>query len=74
MLDEKDPLSQQAKQIRALAKKNDVALADPYVAFQDWIRAGKKIEDLMSQANHPNATGHQLVLQQLLPWFQRGKS
>ncbi len=73
MLDDSDPLSKQAAQIRTLAEKNGVALADSYLAYQNWMKAGKKLDDLMSQINHPNAAGHQLVVEQLLPWFQLGK-
>jgi len=73
MLDDSDPLSQQAAQIRSLAEKNGVALADSYLAYQSWMKAGKKLDDLMSQINHPNAAGHQLVVEQLLPWFRLGK-
>jgi lysophospholipase L1-like esterase len=70
MLDEADPLSQQAAQIRELAAKNSVGLADSYFAYQEWIKEGKKLHDLMSQVNHPNAAGHQLVLEKILPWFR----
>jgi acyl-CoA thioesterase-1 len=70
MLEEQDPLSKQAAQIRSLAEKNGVALADSYLAYQNWIKSGKKLEALMSQVNHPNAAGHQLVLEQLFPWFR----
>jgi len=70
MLEEQDPLSKQAAQIRSLAEKNGVALADSYLGYENWIKSGKKIEALMSQVNHPNAAGHQLVLEQLLPWFR----
>jgi lysophospholipase L1-like esterase len=73
MLDDTDPLSQQAAQIRTLAEKNGVALADSYLAYQNWMKAGKKLDVLMSQINHPNAAGHQLVVEQLLPWFRLGK-
>ncbi len=73
MLDDTDPLSKQAAQIRTLAEKNGVALADSYLAYQNWMKAGKKLDDLMSQINHPNAAGHQLVVEQLLPWFRLGK-
>lgn len=73
MLDDNDPLSKQAAQIRAVAEKNGVALADSYLAYQSWMKAGKKIDDLMSQINHPNAAGHQLVVEQVLPWFRLGK-
>lgn len=70
MLDDADPLTKQALQIRALAEKNGVGLADSYKAYQQWIQAGKKLDELMSQVNHPNAVGHQLVVGQLLPWFR----
>jgi acyl-CoA thioesterase-1 len=70
MLDENDPLTKQAVQIRALAEKNGVGLADSYLAYQNWIKSGKKLTDLMSQVNHPNAAGHQMVLESLLPWFR----
>lgn len=70
MLEEQDPLSKQAAQIRSLAEKNGVALADSYLAYQNWIKSGKKLDALMSQVNHPNAAGHQLVLEQLFPWFR----
>jgi acyl-CoA thioesterase I len=70
MLDENDPLAKQAVQIRALAEKNGVGLADSFLAYQNWIKSGKKLDELMSQVNHPNASGHQLVLAQLLPWFR----
>ena len=73
MLDDSDPLSKQAAQIRTLAEKNGVALADSYLAYRNWMKAGKKLDDLMSQINHPNAAGHQLVVEQLLPWFRLGK-
>lgn len=73
MLDDSDPLSQQAAQIRELSGKNGIALADSYLAYQEWIKAGKKLDDLMSQVNHPNAAGHQMVLDKIIPWFRRAE-
>ena len=73
MLDDTDPLSKQAVNIRAIAEKNGVAVADSYLAYQNWMKAGKKLDDLLSQINHPNAAGHQLVVEQLVPWFRLGK-
>ncbi len=69
ILDPQDPLSLQAAQIRELATANHIALADSYVAFQEWLKSGKNLNDVLAQPNHPNAAGHQLVLQKLLPWF-----
>jgi acyl-CoA thioesterase-1 len=64
-----DPLNQQAAQIRRLAVEYHVALADSLAAFQSQVRAGVNLSDLMSQGNHPNRQGHELVAAELLKWF-----
>lgn len=64
-----DPLNQQAAQIRRLAAEYHVALADSLAAFQNAVRAGVKLSDLMSQGNHPNRQGHEMVATELLKWF-----
>jgi acyl-CoA thioesterase-1 len=66
--DPDDPLSQHAAQIRKLAAEYSVGLADSLVRFEEFARAGK-LETLMSQVNHPNRAGHELVLQELIKWF-----
>jgi lysophospholipase L1-like esterase len=67
--DPNDPLLQHAEQVRRLARENGVGLIDSLAAFQSAIRSGKNLHDLMAQPNHPNRLGHDLVVQQLLPWF-----
>lgn len=70
-LDSKDdPLCQHAEQIRKLAKQYDVGLVDSLLAFQNAINSGEELKKLMSQGNHPNGKGHQLVAQELMKWFQ----
>lgn len=64
-----DPLNQHAEQIRALAKKYDVALVDSLAVTKAYVDAGGKLDDLMSQHNHPNRQGHDLVVAELLKWF-----
>ncbi len=64
-----DPLSQHARLIRDLAAEQRVGLADSYHAFQQYVADGGKLEDLMSQGNHPNRKGHDLVLKELIGWF-----
>lgn len=66
--DPNDPLNQQAEQIRGLAKKYGVGLADSLDAIKKYIAAGGKLEDLMSQINHPNRKGHDLVVERLMEW------
>lgn len=64
-----DPLNQHAEQIRRLAAEYHVGLVDSLAEFKDAIRTGTKLEDLMAQANHPNAKGHELVAHELERWF-----
>jgi lysophospholipase L1-like esterase len=67
--DPADPLNQHAEQIRRLAREQGVALVDSLAAFKERIAAGEKLESLMSQSNHPNRKGHDLVAAELLKWF-----
>ncbi len=70
MLDDKDALTQHAILIRKLADKYHVGLADSYKSFQDLLRKGIHIEDFMSQINHPNLKGHEIVEQEIIKWFE----
>jgi len=67
--DPADPLNRHAEQIRTLARRNDVALVDSLACFEKRLRAGEPLEGLMSQVNHPNRRGHELVAAELLRWF-----
>ena len=69
--DPNDPLNQHADQIRELAKEHSVALCDSLAQFKQFIKDGGKLEDAMSQGNHPNRKGHELVTQALLEWFEK---
>jgi acyl-CoA thioesterase-1 len=67
--DPKDKLNQQAQMIRILAGAKKVGLVDSYLAFKANIKAGGNLKGLMSQVNHPNRKGHDLVVGELLKWF-----
>jgi len=67
--DDNDPINQHARQVRELAIQHGVALADSLAALKAFIRDGGKLDDLMSQGNHPNRRGHELVAAALLEWF-----
>jgi len=67
--DPADPLNQHAEQIRRLARENDVALVDSLTRFQDRLHAGEPLDSFMSQGNHPNRKGHEIVATELLKWF-----
>jgi len=69
--DPADPLNRHARQIRQLAAEHGVGLADSLELFKQYVKGGGKLEDLMSQVNHPNRKGHDLVAAELLRWFPR---
>jgi acyl-CoA thioesterase-1 len=67
--DPSDPLVKQAVAIRLLAREEGVGLVDSFAAFG---KAGVPLASLMSQVNHPNRAGHELVATGLLEWFPAG--
>ena len=69
--DPNDPLNQHAAQIRTLAAEHHVALVDSLALFEQYVKNGGKLEDIMSQVNHPNRKGHNLVAASLLSWFPK---
>ena len=69
--DPNDPLNLHAKQIRQLAKEYQVGLVDSYALFKQYVKDGGDLNDLMSQVNHPNRKGHELVVKELLQWFTK---
>jgi len=71
MDDSNDPLPKQAAAIRRLALENGVGLVDSFAAFQSAIAGGTPLNSLMSQVNHPNRRGHELVVAELLKWFPK---
>ena len=64
-----DPLNLHAEQIQELAKEYHVGLVDSTQLYKQYIRKGGKLEDLMSQVNHPNRQGHELIAQEIFCWF-----
>lgn len=64
-----DPLMQQAEQIRRLSERFHTGLADSLKAYLSAEKAGTPFAELMSQVNHPNRAGHELIVKELLPWF-----
>jgi acyl-CoA thioesterase-1 len=64
-----DPLNQHAQQVRELASEHRVGIVDSFALFQAYVSEGKPLVDLMSQINHPNRKGHDLVADALLEWF-----
>jgi acyl-CoA thioesterase-1 len=64
-----NPLDQHAAQVRNLAKKYQVGLADSFSSFQAIARSTGSVKDYMSHVNHPNQKGHEMIAKELLKWF-----
>jgi lysophospholipase L1-like esterase len=62
-------LQQLCDQITGLANQYKTGLVDSYAAFQQRISAGGVLSDYMSQVNHPNEKGHQLVADGIMKYF-----
>jgi len=67
--DPEDPLNKHAEMIKELAQRHDIGLVDSLAEFKNYVSNDGKLEDLMSQFNHPNRNGHKLVVQALMEWF-----
>lgn len=71
--DPADLLNQHAEQIRQLARDYGTGLVDSLARFKAEIARGARLEELLSQLNHPNARGHALVAAGLIEWFPAPK-
>jgi acyl-CoA thioesterase I len=70
ILDRDNDLEKHALQIRALANKYGVGLADSYEIFKNIAISGDNISNYMSQVNHPNERGNMLIANEILKYFQ----
>ncbi|MFN0291934.1 SGNH/GDSL hydrolase family protein [Pedobacter helvus] len=68
--DSNNKLALHATQIRELAVKYQVGLADPFAQFQKIAKEKGSIKELMSHVNHPNENGHNLIAEELFRWFK----
>lgn len=68
--DASNELKKHTDQIRRLASENQVALADSYKAFEFLYPDREKLKQYMSQVNHPNEMGHELISNEIMKWFQ----
>jgi lysophospholipase L1-like esterase len=69
ILDNQSPLALHSQQIRELAAKYHIGLADSYAAFREKKANGEDIVDYMSQINHPNGKGHGVVRDLIVRWL-----
>jgi lysophospholipase L1-like esterase len=70
LLDPSNELEKHAQQISELAARYGTGLADSYGVFHQLAVTGDSISRYMSQVNHPNEAGHQLIANEILNYFQ----
>ena len=69
-LSEKDnELEKHANQIKDLAIKYHIGLADSYARFKQIKADCDCIPDYMSQVNHPNKKGHTIIAEEIMKYF-----
>ncbi|WP_152365602.1 SGNH/GDSL hydrolase family protein [Microlunatus speluncae] len=69
LTDPADDLNRHADQVRNLAERHGLPVADSTAAFLAATAAGTDPADLMSHVNHPNEQGHSLVAEAILRLF-----
>ncbi len=68
--DPANELRKHGDQVRKLASENQVGLVDSYQAFEFLYPDKEQLSKYMSQVNHPNELGHELIANELIKWFQ----
>ena len=68
--DSKNELQAHSLQIRRLAEEFGVGLVDSYAVFLEKHKTGEKISTYMSQVNHPNEKGHQLIANEIMKYLR----
>ena len=63
-------LKKHTDQIIQLAKENQVALVDSYKTFEFLYSDREQLAKYMSQVNHPNESGHELITNEIIKWFK----
>ena len=68
--DNNNELKQHTNQIIELANEHQVGLVDSYKAFAFSYSDKDELKKYMSQVNHPNEKGHELVANEIIKWFK----
>lgn len=70
ILDTLNPYEAFKVEVTELAKRYNIGLVDSYTLFRKKILEGHKVTEYMSQINHPNEPGHQLIADEIVKWFR----
>ena len=63
-------LKKHTDQIIRLADEHQVGLVDSYKAYEFLYTRKNKLKKYMSQVNHPNEKGHELIANEIITWFK----
>jgi len=63
-------LKKHTDQIIQSAKENQVAYVDSYKIFEFLYSDKEQLAKYMSQVNHPNELGHDLIANEIIEWFK----
>lgn len=64
-----DSLVRHAGQVRALADRYNVGLADSFSAFQRHVTCPEQLPEYLSHVNHPSEAGHRLAALEIAKYF-----
>ncbi len=68
--DANNELKKHSDQIIRLANENQVGLVDSYKAFEFLYTDKNELKKYMSQVNHPNKKGHELIANEIIKYFK----
>lgn len=68
--DDHNELKKHSDQIIRLADENQVGLVDSYKAFEFLYTNKNELKKYMSQVNHPNKKGHELIAIEIMKYFK----
>ncbi|MDP2413387.1 GDSL-type esterase/lipase family protein [Daejeonella sp.] len=69
ILEVKNVLEQHTAQIRSISEKYGIGFVDSYRMFKQKVVSGEPITKYMSQVNHPNENGHELIANGIMRYF-----
>ncbi len=68
--DPDNELKKHSDQVRKIAKENQVGLVDSYKTFELLYSDKEQLSQYMSQVNHPNEMGHEVIANEIIKWFK----
>jgi acyl-CoA thioesterase-1 len=70
MVTKGNELEQFSEMLTTLAARYRIGLADSYGQFKTHLLSGFDLKDFMSQVNHPNEKGHELIAEEIMKYFE----